>query len=145
MNGDEHMRQFYSSVKVAKFIASLVLICIAISAACTHEAARTTDKGLFHIRLSSSGEILKNGRNEVAVHVTDDKGLAVEGAQIDIVPWMPEHHHGAMWPPATIEQGNGSYRSVIALTMPGRWELKITISKGNLSDNATFNFPDVKN
>jgi hypothetical protein len=49
-----------------------------------------------------------------------------------------------MWPPATIEEGNGLYRSVIALTMPGHWELKVTVSKGELSDSTTFDFRDVK-
>jgi hypothetical protein len=145
MDGGKVMRRFHSLLKVTDFIALLALVCLASSAACTHETAKTTDKGLFHIRLSSSEEILKNGRNEVSVHITDSKGRAVEQAQVDIVPWMPEHHHGAMWTPATIEEGNGLYRSVIALPMPGRWELKVTISKENLLDSTTFYFPDVKN
>ena len=117
---------------------------LVLLAGCTSEAVKTTDKGLFHIKLSSTEELLKYGRNEIVIRLTDDKGHGVEHAQIEIVPWMPEHHHGAMWPPATIEQGNGVYRSVIALTMTGHWELKITVQKGDLADSTTFDFPNVK-
>jgi hypothetical protein len=122
-----------------------IIACLILSAGCTNEVAKTTDKGSFHIKLSSTEELLKFGRNEVVVLVTDNKGQGVENAQIEIVPWMPEHRHGAMWPPASIEQGNGLYRSVIALTMTGHWELKITVRKGELADIATFDFPNVKN
>ena len=123
----------------------VIMTCLVLSAGCSNEVAKTTDKGLFHIKLSSTEELLKYGRNEVVVHVTDNKGQRVEHAQIVIAPWMPEHRHGAMWPPATIEEGNGLYRSVIALTMPGHWEMKVTVSKGDLSDSTTFDFPNVKN
>ena len=121
-----------------------IMTCLVLSAGCSNEVAKTTDKGLFHIQLSSTERLLKKGRNEVIVRVTDNKGQGVDHAQIDIAPWMPEHRHGAMWPPATIEEGNGLYRSVIALTMPGHWELKVTVSKGELSDSTTFDFRDVK-
>ena len=122
-----------------------IMTCLVLSAGCSSEVAKNTDKGLFHIKLSSSEELLRNGRNEVVVRVTDNKGQAVDHAEIEIAPWMPEHRHGAMWPPATIEEGKGLYRSVIALTMPGHWELKVTVRKGDLSDSTTFDFPNVKN
>jgi len=121
-----------------------IMTCLVLLAGCSNDVAKTTDKGLFHIKLSSTEKLLKKGRNEVIVRVTDNKGQGVDRAQIEVAPWMPEHRHGAMWPPATIEDGNGLYRSVIALTMPGHWELKVTVSKGELLDSTTFDFPDVK-
>jgi hypothetical protein len=122
-----------------------IMTCLVLLAGCSNEVAKTTDNGLFHIKLSSTEKLMKKGRNEVIVRVTDNKGQGVDHAQIEVSPWMPEHHHGAMWPPATLEEGNGLYRSVIALTMPGHWELKITVIKGELLDSTTFDFPDVKN
>lgn len=141
----QNMRRNYSSSKSILTFLSFIIACIFLLAGCTNEVMRSTDKGLFHIKLSSREELLKNGRNEVVVRVTDNKGQAVEHARVEIAPWMPEHRHGAMWPPAAIEEGNGLYRSAIALTMPGHWELKITVSKGDLSDSTTFDFPNVKN
>jgi hypothetical protein len=139
------MRRNYLSDSALRTLILFTMACLVLLAGCTSEVAKTTDKGLFHIKLSSTGELLKFGRNEVVLRVTDDKGRGVEHAQIEIVPWMPEHRHGAMWPPATIERENGLYRSVIALTMPGHWELKVTVRKGDLADNTTFDFPNVKN
>jgi hypothetical protein len=132
------------SEKTMRIAIGAALAFLVLLTGCSKEAAKTADKGLFHITLSSQGELLKNGRNEVVVRVTDNRDQAVEHAEIDIVPWMPEHNHGAMWPPATIEQGKGLYRSVIALTMSGHWELKVTVRKADISDSTTFDFPDVK-
>ena len=141
----QNMRRNYSSTRAILTLVLFSISCVFLFVGCTNEVVKSTDKGLFHIKLSSTGELLKYGRNEIAVRITDDKGAGIERAHIEIVPWMPEHRHGAMWPPATIEEGNGLYRSVIALTMPGHWELKITVSKGELSDSTTFDFPNVKN
>lgn len=139
------MRRNYSTARYILTLISFSIACIFLLAGCNNEVMKSTDKGLFHIKLSSKEELLKNGRNEVVVRVTDNKGQAVEHALVEIAPWMPEHRHGAMWPPAAIEEGNGLYRAVIALTMPGHWELKITVSKGEFTDSTTFDFPRVKN
>ena len=139
---------YFAKHHLERAIRTLIPLTIAflvLLAGCSKESAKTTDKGLFHITLSSTGELLKYGRNEIIIRVADDKGQGIERAQIEIVPWMPEHSHGAMWPPATIEQGKGLYRSVIALTMPGHWELKVTVHKADISDSTTFDFPNVKN
>ena len=76
--------------------------------------------------------------------VTDEKGRGVEGADIEIVPWMPEHKHGAPWPPVVTEQGRGAYKAVFPIIMLGNWELKINIKKDNREDTALFIFPNVK-
>ena len=111
---------------------------------CTKAPTRTTDKGLFHITLSGKETFLKFGRNEIDLHVTDDKGADLEGAQIEITPWMPEHGHGALWPPTVVEKGKGLYRAVIPLTMAGHWELRIRIQKGDRQDSTVFDFPNVQ-
>ncbi len=125
------------------------LICLALAgifllAGCARDVTKTTDKGLFNVKLSSTGEILKYGRNEVNVYITSAKGVSIENAQIDITPWMPEHGHGSPWPPAVFEQGNGLYKAVIFITMPGHWQLKIMVRKGDEEDGTVFDFADVK-
>ena len=125
------------------------LIFIALSgmvffSGCTKAATRTTDKGLFHITLSGKETLLKFGRNEIDLHVTDDKGANLEGAQVEITPWMPEHGHGALWPPTVVEKGKGLYRAVAPLTMAGHWELRIRIQKGDRQDSTVFDFPNVQ-
>jgi hypothetical protein len=127
-----------------KTLVLLTMACFVFFSGCSSNATRTTEKGLFHIKLSSKDELLSNGRNAVDMYLTDDKGNGVENAQIEITPWMPEHGHGTIWPPAVIEQGKGLYRAVIPLTMTGHWELKIRIRKDDIQDGTIFDFPDVR-
>jgi hypothetical protein len=127
-----------------KTLILLTMACFVFLSGCSSDATRTTDKGLFHIKLSSKEALLKFGRNEITMSVTDDKGIGVEHAQIEITPWMPEHGHGTMWPPESIDQGKGLYRTIIPLTMSGHWELRIKIRKVNIQDSTVFDFPDVK-
>jgi len=119
--------------------------CLILLSGCGSHVTRTTDKGLFHIKLSSKGELLTYGRNEVDILVTDNKGNGIESATIEITPWMPEHGHGSTWPPTVTEKGNGLYGAVIPLVMIGHWELKFTIRKGDLEDITVFDFPNVMN
>ncbi len=119
--------------------------CLILLSGCGSHVERTSDKGLFHIKLSSKGELLIYGRNELDIYVTDNKGSGIEGATIQITPWMPEHGHGSPWPPTVTEKGNGLYRAVIPIIMIGHWELKFTIRKGDLEDIAVFDFPNVNN
>lgn len=119
--------------------------CLFFSYGCASHATKTTEKGLFHIKLSSKGELLKFGRNELVLSIADAKGMNVEGAKVEITPWMPEHGHGALWPPTITEQGKGLYRAVIALTMAGHWQIKVAVRKGDIEDSTVFEFPNVKN
>jgi len=127
-----------------KYLVLLTMACLVFLSVCSSNATRITEKGLFHIKLSSKEELLRYGRNEVNLYITDDKGSGVENAQIEITPWMPEHGHGTIWPPVAIDKGKGLYRAVIPLTMTGHWELRIKIHKGDLQDSTVFDFPDVK-
>ncbi|HXX54082.1 MAG TPA: FixH family protein [Thermodesulfovibrionales bacterium] len=130
--------------KILKALSVFSVIgCIILSTGCSSKVSKTTEKGLFRVELSSNGRLLKDGRNEVEVHLMDDRGINVEGAKIEITPWMPEHGHGTMWPPTVTEKGNGLYRAVIPLTMTGHWELKIKIGKGDIEDSTLFDFPNV--
>lgn len=130
--------------KVARtFLIFFSIACLLFSTGCISKVTRTTEKGLFHIKLSSKGRLLKEGRNEVDLYVTDDKGMSVEGAEIEITPWMPEHGHGTIWPPTITERGKGLYGAVIPLIMIGHWELRIRIRKGGIEDSTVFDFPNV--
>ena len=144
LRGVQQTKKNMVSQKVMKtFLIFLAIECLILFIGCSSKVAKTTEKGLFHVELSARGQLLKDGRNEVAVYVTDDKGMNVEGAKIEITPWMPEHGHGSMWPPTVTEQGKGLYRAVIPLTMIGHWELKIKIRKGDIKDNTIFDFSNV--
>ena len=67
------------------------------------------------------------------------------GADISVIPWMPEMGHGVSEKPVITEQGGGLYAiENIVLTMGGHWQLKINIKADDIVDGAVFDFPDVK-
>jgi hypothetical protein len=130
-------------MKTVYVLTFIVTVCLILSLGCTSSVTKVTGKELFHVKLSAKGQLLRDGRNELDIYITDGKGLAVEGATIEIKPWMPEHGHGAMWPPTVTEKGRGLYSAVIPLTMMGHWELQFRIRKGDVEDTAVFDFPNV--
>jgi hypothetical protein len=129
------------------FISAAVLFAVPgllFASGCARSITKTTDRGAFRVKIIGKGRIIRYGRNEVVLKITDAKNQAVEGAQIAITPWMPKHGHGSPWPPTVTEQGGGRYRVVIPIIMLGDWELRITIKKGDEEDNTVFKFPDVE-
>lgn len=106
---------------------------------------KMTEKGLFSAEMVIKGKELKVGVNtlDIIVHDKNDKDLV--GAEITVVPWMPEMGHGVFEKPVVRERGGGLYSvENIIIIMGGRWELRIKIGKGTVEDTVTFNFPDVK-
>src|SRR5208337_263213 len=80
---------------------------------------------------------------DIVIHDKSDKDVA--GADVRIVPWMPDMGHGVFEKPLVIERGGGIYSvENIILIMEGRWQLRLKIKKDNTEDNVTFDFPDVK-
>jgi len=85
------------------------------------------------------------GVNTFDIVVHDKSGKDVTGAEIKVVPWMPEMGHGVFEKPVVKERGGGAYSvENVILIMGGRWELRLKIKKNNVEDNVTFDFPDVK-
>jgi hypothetical protein len=127
--------------KVSLFI---IIASLVFAAGCAKSVTQTTADGKFRVKMIFSGKTLKMGRNEVELKITDRKGSAVERAKLEVIPTMPEHHMGAMFPPTVTEEGGGTYKVVLPLTMVGHWTVEIRIAKGGSEGTTTFDFPNVK-
>jgi hypothetical protein len=46
--------------------------------------------------------------------------------------------------PKVKEKGGGLYEVIFHLSMGGLWELRMEITKGEVTDSMVFTFPDVK-
>ncbi|MGA9755746.1 MAG: FixH family protein, partial [Desulfobaccales bacterium] len=80
--------------------------------------------------------------NTFDIIVHDKNGKEVTGAEINVVPWMPEMGHGVFDKPVVKEKGGGTYSvENVVLIMEGRWEMRLKIKKDNAEDNVTFAFP----
>jgi protein SCO1/2 len=134
---------------------SLLLLCPPVQAAAAGQPdlqakptqvrskslSQVTDNGAFKLELALGGSQLLPGPNSLDLTVRDKAGLMVEGAQITVTPWMPAMGHGVWDKPVVTERGNGSYHvENVKIIMGGRWDLRVTIRKGALDDQATFPF-----
>lgn len=127
--------------KVSFFV---VLVGVFLLVGCAKSMTQSTANGEFHVKMIFSEKRLKTGRNQVELKITDKNGASVDGARVEVIPTMPEHHMGPMFPPTVTDEGGGSYKVVMPLTMAGHWTIQVKITKGGTEGTATFNFPDVR-
>jgi hypothetical protein len=105
---------------------------------------KMSDNGLYSVEMVIKDKDLRVGVNTLDIIVHDKSDKDVAGAEIKVVPWMPEMGHGVFEKPVVKERGGGTYSvENIILIMEGRWELRLKIKKNNAEDNVTFDFPDV--
>jgi len=105
---------------------------------------KITDNMKFQVELIPPGDGFKVGINDLSLKVTDAKGKAVEDAIISITPWMPDMEHGVNLRTEVKETGKGSYMSDnVGFSMPGKWQLIVTVNKKDTDDRATFKFANI--
>ena len=87
------------------------------------------------ITLSTTPDPPRNGENEFSVVVKNAAGAAVEDAQVKVVlymPAMPSMNMPAMTSEATLAHGGGgTYRGKGMVSMAGRWDVTVTVSRGS--------------
>jgi len=85
--------------------------------------------------LSADPDPPDRGDNTWEIEVTDGAGAPVEGLDLVVEPFMPEHGHGTN--PKTFaadELGDGVYAFVaIDLFMPGLWQLFVRVDDGSVA------------
>jgi hypothetical protein len=100
-------------------------------------ATLKTDHGALTIEVRTSPQPPSRGIISVEYTMTDTAGRRRDDLGLAVVPWMPDMGHGASTEPAVEAKGDGRYVvSRLSLFMPGRWELRTTIS-GLVEDSAT--------
>ena len=104
---------------------------------------RPSDQGVFHVRVQSQAAPIPVSRlHQWTVHLTDQAGLPVTGAELVVDGGMPEHHHGLPTAPrATPAATPGDYViNGMKFSMRGWWVLKLAMkSPDGRADRITFN------
>ena len=94
----------------------------------------TSKQKLF--QASFSLESPKTGTQELWLTLKDLMGRPVKEAEVKAEPWMPEHRHGSPTDPVVEEREPGLYRIYpLDFTMPGTWQVRISISAGGQTDS----------
>ena len=98
-----------------------------------------SDNGAFVLDLIPKVSMNLVGLNRYEIILADEQGIAVEQAQITMIPWMPDHGHGTDREPVITPMGNGVYEvDDVVYTMPGLWHLNVEISTDSMTDNVRF-------
>lgn len=109
-------------------------------AACVADADTDTDVemvGIYAVAASSTPEQAVGAETmtyTLDITTTED-GAVVEGATVELVPWMPGHAHGISDTVVVTEIGGGEYEAAFEYSMPGAWELQIHITSGDVEDD----------
>ena len=73
----------------------------------------------------------------VQVHANDEDQAPVEGADVALTCYMPEHGHGMLREPGTTEEGSGTYAvNPLLLHMDGYWTVTIDVVVDGLASAA---------
>ncbi len=80
------------------------------------------------------------GEVEMEMELSVD-GAALEGAEVEVEPWMPAHDHGSNTV-ATVHEHHAGHYVVEDLTfsMAGNWELRVFVEWDDGSDEAVWDF-----
>lgn len=98
-----------------------------------------SDGGLLTVKLLSStpGPPVKGYNTWVLEIAQTDTGVALEGLEVTVEPYMPDHEHSTT--PVGVELAPpAAYRLYpVNLKMSGLWEVRMTISGANLAGGTT--------
>ncbi len=115
----------------------IAILCLIACTAQTEEAVPLapevieTNGGSWRLSLEPDPDPPTAGEAALIVGVSGvDSGVAEVAAVVELVPWMPEHSHGSSGEAAITDTGDHSYTVRWAYTMPGYWELTITLDDG---------------
>lgn len=129
---------------MALLIFASVMLLLPQQGSTEESLNKITDNKKFQVEITPPGDGFKVGTNDLTLKITDSKGKTVKGAVVSITPWMPDMGHGVMLKPEVKETGKGSYAAKnVGFSMPGKWQLVVTVNKKDIDDRATFEFADI--
>lgn len=103
--------------------------------------------GTFVVQLQVKPDPPRMGINNTAILIVyeRDSKVKVEGALIEVTPWMTVHSHGSSKKAKIKEKGDGVYTiEDVYFTMEGEWDLIVKIAKNKQEDQVVFTFRNVK-
>ncbi|MCK6537075.1 MAG: FixH family protein [Polyangiaceae bacterium] len=125
---------------MTKLVAALALAVLPACGSDPEPVARdlahvTSGKGQFSAAFTPHPDPPTTGDNALDITLRDAHGSPVEGATLQIEPWMPGHGHGSPVVPEIGELGGGSYHATqIDFIMPGYWELTVAVTAHDVRD-----------
>lgn len=121
-------------------------LCAGETRADTYAAGlvRSTEAGLFTVSFVEAAPAPPDrGLNRWRLEVKDATALPVDGAELRLRPWMPDHGHGSnppyLFAAASGEPGRYELEDM-DLFMSGFWQFTVRVTRGEDVDEAVFGF-----
>jgi hypothetical protein len=93
-------------------------------------------KGVVKIEVVMTPNPPVRGSNSARATIMSMDGVPEDGLTVTVRPWMPSMGHGTSVTPTVTPLGGGVYQlDDLDLFMPGRWELRMTLT-GPVNDSA---------
>lgn len=82
------------------------------------------------------------GENSWVLSWTDGEGQPLDGLDISVTPWMPDHDHGTPIEVTVTPTGTAGEYLVepVDLFMAGYWDIGFEVANGDQSDSLSFGF-----
>ena len=85
-------------------------------------------EGLYELEIHHEPHPPVSGPHQLGLLLSAADGLLpVADALLSVEPYMPSMDHGIADEPSVVELGEGFYQIDFAYSMPGEWELRLTI------------------
>lgn len=89
---------------------------------------------------AAEGEVQK-GMNRLTLQLTDGSKNPVDGADVTLALFMPDHGHGSAAKPVVAPQGGGKYDITnVWLPMAGKWKFTVQVNQSGTLKTTDFNF-----
>jgi len=121
-----------------KTVVVLMALMFFSSVAYAGSLAFEKQAGDFTVNVSIDNNPPKVGKNTMDIELWDDNGEEVTDAKIDIYYFMPSMR--AMNYKTSAEFKDGVYTAIIKPTMPGRWDVDITVKGEGAERKAIISF-----
>ncbi|MFW6049549.1 MAG: FixH family protein [Myxococcota bacterium] len=100
----------------------------------SQETELVSEDGAFSGHFSPDPDPPAAGLTTYLVELHDPSGQSVQGASLEVEPWMPGHGHGSPEPATVAELGDGAYAVEVFYNMGGYWELTVDVEHGAAAD-----------
>lgn len=159
------MTSMTTTSRLTVLAATLALLCLSVACGgdnapnsdaagvnCSNEPCADTYTANM-VKSGSSGSFIfllidstpgppAKGDNSWNLRLTDTGDTPIDGATLEVTPFMPDHGHGTPIRVVVTPAGsNGEYTAApINLWMPGLWEVTIDATAGADSDSVVYRF-----
>jgi hypothetical protein len=90
-----------------------------------------TQSGPFDGEITLDSDSPAVGDHEADLTLVDGAGDPLEGAEVQVTPFMPAHGHGSNEVDATESKSGRYVAKALSLFMPGVWELRVHVVQGD--------------